>query len=72
MTITQYPGLGAVADWLQACAAGLRMAAIGADDPRPRVLTALHRDPDLTAEQRLALEELYAGFTEVNQVRRRS
>ena len=70
MTITPYGELGAVADWLQACAAGLQMSTISADDPRPAVVTAVSRDPDLTVEQRLALEELYAGFTEVN--RRRS
>jgi len=69
MTITPYGGLAAVAGWLQACAAGLRVSTVIADDPRPTVLAAVHRDPDLTVDQRLALEELYAGFTEVNRGR---
>jgi len=71
MTITPYGELGAVAaDWLQACAAGVRMSTTTGDDPRPDVVAAVQRDPDLTLEQRLALEELYAGFTEVNRGRR--
>jgi hypothetical protein len=71
MTSTQYyRELDAVADWLQVCAAGLRPSTVHADTGRLSVARAVHRDPDLTFEQREALEELYAAFREVNRGRR--
>jgi hypothetical protein len=71
MTSTQYyRELDAVADWLQVCAAGLRQTTVNADAARLSVAGAVHRDPDLTFEQREALEELYAAFREVNRGRR--
>ena len=43
---------------------------MNADTARLSVASAVHRDPDLTFEQREALEELYAAFREVNRGRR--
>ena len=71
MTTTRcYPELDAVADWLQVYAAGLRRSTLNADTPPLSVARAVHRDPDLTFDQREALEELYAAFREVNRGRR--
>jgi hypothetical protein len=71
MTSTQYfRELDAVADWLQVCAAGLRHSTVNTDAAGLSVARAVHRDPDLTCEQREALEELYAAFREVNRGRR--
>ena len=71
MTMTQcHPELDVVADWLQVYAAGLRRATQTADTSQRSVSRAVHRDPDLTFEQREALEELYAAFLEVNKGRR--
>ena len=73
MTSTPYRReLGAVADCLAANAAGLRRVTISDADPRPSVLTTVRRDPDLTAEQRLVLKELYTAFREVNRGRARN
>jgi hypothetical protein len=69
MTSTKYyPELDTVADWLQVYAAGLRRSATNVD-ARDSVSRAVHRDPDLTFEQREALEELYAAFREINRGR---
>jgi hypothetical protein len=71
MTSTPHQGgLSTLADLLQAIAAELRLATTSADDPRWSVITAVHGDPDLTVQQRLALEELYAAFREVNRAAR--
>jgi hypothetical protein len=43
---------------------------VNADDAGLSVARAVHRDPDLTCEQREALEELYSAFREVNRGRR--
>ena len=73
MTSTPYhKELGAVADCLAAYAAGLRRVVMSDADPRRSVLTTVRCDPDLTAEQRLVLEELYTAFREVNRGRARN
>ena len=61
--------LNVVASWLQFYAAGLRL--LTGDTPRESVLTAVRRDPDLSLDQRGALEELYEAFSGVTQGRRR-
>jgi hypothetical protein len=65
-----YREFDAVADWLQVCAVEMRRSTLSADAARQSVALAVHRDPDLTCEQREALEELYAAFREVNKGRR--
>ena len=59
------------AEWLQVCAAGFR-ALTGVAGQRQSVITAVQQDPDLTMQQREALEELYSAFREINREHRRS
>jgi hypothetical protein len=61
--------LNVIADWLQFYAAGLRL--LTGDAPRESVLTAVRRDPDLSPDQRVALEELYQAFSGVTRRHRR-
>jgi ectoine hydroxylase-related dioxygenase (phytanoyl-CoA dioxygenase family) len=61
--------LDVVADWLQLFASGLR-ASTANRAGRQSVLTAVHQDPDLTVQQRAALEELYVAFCDVTRNRR--
>jgi hypothetical protein len=71
MTYPPYFGeLGAVAGWVQMCNAGLRSFTTTVDNSSPPVVLAVHQDPDLTDEQRVALQELYVTFRDVNRVRR--
>jgi transcriptional regulator with XRE-family HTH domain len=65
--------LNAIADSLQLSADSLRPPATEPDldnDP-PAVVTAIRSDPDLTAQQRSALEESDLAFREVTIERRR-
>jgi hypothetical protein len=65
------PGLDVVADWLQLWANGLRSPTASREAAGRSVLAAVHEDPDLTVQQRVALEELYEAFRDVNRGRRR-
>ena len=60
-SMPRHAELSTVADWLQALSAGLRLATTSVHDPQRSVLTAVYCDPDLTIEQRQALQELYAA-----------
>jgi transcriptional regulator with XRE-family HTH domain len=65
--------LNAIADSLQLSADSLRPPAPEPDldrDP-PAVVTAIRADPDLTAQQRRALEESYLAFRQITIERRR-
>lgn len=65
--------LNAIADSLQMSADSLRPPAPEPDldnDPPP-VVSAIRSDPDLTAQQRKALEESYLAFRQVTLERRR-
>jgi len=65
--------LNAIADSLQLSADSLRPPPAEPDldlDP-PAVISAIRSDPDLTAQQRKALEESYLAFREVTIERRR-
>ncbi len=65
--------LNAIADSLQMSANSLRPAAPrpSPDAPLSAVVAAVRADPDLTAQQRKALEESYLAFREVTIERRR-
>src|SRR6185312_1094476 len=65
--------LNAIADSLQLSAESLRLPPAEPDldlDP-PDVISAIGADPDLTAQQRRALEESYLALREVTIERRR-
>lgn len=59
-----------VADWLQLWATKLRSPTASREAAGRSVLTAVHEDPDLTVQQRRALEELYEAFRDVTRGRR--
>lgn len=65
--------LNAIADSLQMSADSLRPPEPEPDPDAapPAVITAVRADPDLTAQQRKALEESYLAFREVTIERRR-
>jgi transcriptional regulator with XRE-family HTH domain len=65
--------LNAIADSLQMSADSLRppVQDPGPDAAPPAVVAAVRADPDLTAQQRKALEESYLAFREVTIERRR-
>jgi transcriptional regulator with XRE-family HTH domain len=65
--------LNAIADSLQMSADSLRppVPDPAPDAPPPAVIAAVRADPDLTAQQRKALEESYLAFREVTTERRR-
>jgi len=68
--VTIRPNLDVVADWLQLWADELRSPTVRRAAVGRSVLTAVHQDPDLTAQQRVVLEELYAAFRDVTRGRR--
>jgi len=57
--------LKSLADCLQLSADSLRARSDEPDDPESAVLTAIAADPDLTAQQRKALQESYRAFREI-------
>ena len=61
--------LGAIADSLQLSADSLRPPI--SERPESAVLQAIAADPDLTAQQRRALQESYQAFRELTVERRR-
>ncbi|HEY5882670.1 MAG TPA: helix-turn-helix transcriptional regulator [Nakamurella sp.] len=65
--------LNAIADSLQMSADSLRPPAPepGPDSDPPPVVSAIRSDPDLTSQQRKALEESYLAFRQVTLERRR-
>lgn len=65
--------LNAIADSLQMSADSLRPPAADPDldSHPPAVVSAIRADPDLTAQQRKALEESYLAFRQVTIERRR-
>lgn len=63
--------LNAIADSLQLSADTLRPPNTPADDAMSPVVEAIRADPDLTAQQRRALEESYLAFRQVTGSRRR-
>ena len=65
-----YRDLDMAADWLQMYATELRSSTVSGDVGWQSVLTAVQQDPDLTVQQRVALEELYLAFRDVTRGRR--
>lgn len=60
-----------VSGWLRFSAAAFRPLT-GFPTPPVSVISAVHDDPDLTIDQRDALEELYAAFRDVTREHRNS
>ena len=65
-----HPELDVVANWLELWATELRSPTVSREAAGRSVLAAVYEDPDLTVEQRVALEELYAAFRDVTRARR--
>ena len=63
--------LKSLADSLQLSADSLRPPPTEQDDARSAVLEAIAADPDLTAQQRKALQESYRAFREITVEHRR-
>ncbi len=63
--------LNSIADSLQLSADSLRPPPDTADDAPSAVLEAIAADPDLTAQQRKALQESYRAFREITVEHRR-